>query len=548
MRASAPQGGAAKQPRPRTPRMVRKASGAAPKFIGPLPQRSSMKGNAMPENVNWQTISNMKTPSQELVIAEHPAAYVTCLTCPAKATCRVPDSFGEPSSLWTSTVIIEPTVNFSGTPDDGKFAAAFQVNVGQEDFVTSYQNLVVNSTGGWPVDLTAAASFLRYGDGGSYLPQDQYVDELFSPTIGYFDASGNASSVAGASVFGTVLTQAAVPPSTYNVIMTTAGLVNTFTGFEAGQYSINIFALYTAATEAAGAFTVAPVGNAIIVNPIGQTVNDPATGNVLAVWDQFTVTVYSSTDGFTVTNDGAFGPLNGEIIIVPSIDQSSKIPLLGGFVSKFRPVAMSVLCTNQYADAYSGGTISCSLLPGTYVNSNFCDNAPTMGTISNVQGNFTDSSTLGRQDPNVTYNGKEKDGCYCWWRPYDTSDTLFYTPSDQNEHIYPVIFLAGTLIPATAQAAGTNLKACRITVTRVYEFITASPLFHPSKYIGDEHMLAEALLWASQQPASMANFQHVKFVKDVGAFLKNLISKGATFYNSNKSWINPLALAAASAF
>lgn len=187
--------------------------------------------------------------------------------------------------------------------------------------------------------------------------------------------------------------------------------------------------------------------------------------------------------------------------------------LEAGKVGNRRCVAISMLATNMAAPLVSGGEGVGGRVPASVLSS--ADPAQIMSAI--------------KQLPEEKYwrSANIKDGGYFWWLPDDLSS---YEPIADDTDLSPqnVLVYAGKM----SDPGG----LVRIQITFIYEFYSPVQLF--SREYGPTYTPYVQALWKelTERPAASANAGHAALI--AGAL--SLINVLSTFYNQNKTWLQPV--------
>jgi hypothetical protein len=464
----------------------------------------------------------------------NPGEYIETLMCPQARQCRVPDGNASPTFLVKSVMIIEPPCNWTGSIDDGKFSGAFQAIPGNSQQAIYYQNMIVNSAGGWPTDFTQKASFcLDDGNLNRYFPQDQYASLLFEPDLGVCALLGAGG---GNTILGSAPAFNAANSFVVTVTPNLATNTNAITGLQPGTYLFtSIIGWSTASAVTTGNESDwTPIGGAVL-DDMSYTVTLYLAGTVAVEFYQALVTVYSTTDGILITDVAAKVPMYSYVSFAPSVDYLAPAALTGGLTALIRPVAMSVLATCMASELTNGGEISIAVVPGDVIESHYAiQTAQANGSYNNVSYAAADP-LAGLSD---SYNGKLKDGAYAFWVPSGVADLEFRTPSEANDHYYPVIICSG-VNSQTPAPTGNTAKPIRFIVTRVFEIQSEIPVWGLQADLGKAGHVEEALSFLAQTKHCMANAEHVNFLAKMREQLRQFLTQAAQFYSSNSSWINP---------
>lgn len=217
------------------------------------------------------------------------------------------------------------------------------------------------------------------------------------------------------------------------------------------------------------------------------------------------------------------------ITISPADFASSQVFSGAGVIQNIRPVAMATLVTYMGTLLNNGGEIAIGYFPCESATSNFYQ------TNSGGVGQLQLYENLRKCDR--IYDGPISDGAYCIWAPFTSDDYTLRTVSSMNAHDYPVIICSGVFSPDTAVASPQLVM--RVMTYVVYEFTTMYTMFETLPLVGSQAMLDAAFAVIKSQKFACQNKDHL-------AWIKNLLGAASRFYQSNKQFINPLLMAAAS--
>jgi len=216
------------------------------------------------------------------------------------------------------------------------------------------------------------------------------------------------------------------------------------------------------------------------------------------------------------------------------------LPLNEGLTLSYRPVAMSVLVTSELNELNDGGMVAIALLEkGAFANY-ITSEIPS----GNKQFQYYEGLSQVNPDGGNTYDGKLRDGAYCYWSPEGPTDFEFHDPATQNGSDLPVIAFAGSVIPNAPGVAGSSILVARLQVVRVFEILTESNLLDTEICFGSQKTIDDALRTIQLLPHAMQNKEHIPFFNRVRAMLASLFKGSVSFVNNNRDWLVPLGNAA----
>lgn len=190
---------------------------------------------------------------------------------------------------------------------------------------------------------------------------------------------------------------------------------------------------------------------------------------------------------------------------------------INGVVTQIRPVAMSVWFQCSKPELDNGGSIACGLLPA---GSTYGQIIPVDWAIGASAGNFTGYGPLQNwenlaQVPG-TYQGKLKDGCYCWWTPQRISDLQMNSLAECDMEDYPTIMVAGQWAPnagETVNAASALIG--RLRIVTLYEYTGQQQIITQAYQGCSIGFLERTKMLLHGQPTAMANGTHLAWIKKI---------------------------------
>jgi hypothetical protein len=446
--------------------------------------------------------------------------YVNTLVDPKVHMSRIPDGESRKTALIRSTLEVPIYANFSGAPDDGRFAAVAQPVLGKDGASPNTFKLALAKPGFSPntTNWESPASYEQVVSGIN-VRQDRYLSQLTGTTSFFYGARDGVGSTALLPFGPTPL----IDPKNYgsNLSLTTNG-TNTFLTGGAGVYSVTLFfqlsdILYTLSGKAVANLTAEDT-NTSDTGPSSITLMVNATGN------------------WTMQISGSFDPGFAHLVVSPAVTIDDAPWENDGAVAEIRPVAMSALFSSTLSDLTNGGIVSAAYLPSSTCAANWFTNATGNG-VGQLQS-WESLSPLG-------YNGRLRDGSYCYWSPEDLQDQIFRTPEASNSVPYPCLALAGQMFPGTSVTG--DVLVGRLELVTIYEFTTNVPLWEQVRYVGSQALIDAANRMLCDHPHSMANETHREFILRVlRAVGRGAVSAGKFIYN-NRDVIVPLLGKAAAA-
>jgi len=454
--------------------------------------------------------------------------YCMCLINPKISMCRVPDSFKKCTALVRSVQVFNLQCNFNASADSGRFAALFQPIIGDEIQLSHAQNLIVSGANQFPTDFTQVASYQTTQQGISQLT-DQFFADLILPPMGIitWEGPGGGSGLIGPNP----VLQA---DATYSLAASTSttGTADYFF-LPVGTYFCTIGVSYGGTGVANTNFYTAVALNTATVTLVTDQNGESTAGIFYGQTSTYIVTVGGPRSGLQLNNNsGTTGIADNSITFVTAYVPGYNTVLTTGNVSTIRPVAMSVLSSSILSILEEGGTVNCGVVPG-----NTIDDKWLVQSFPNDLNCIAKNENLGKLVG--VYNGVEKKGCYAWWAPVDDGDITLFDVNTHNDHDYSAIVIAGKC-PTPANVTGA-VDIMRVEVVRVFEFETNSLLYESDRSVGSQAAIDQVFQCLQNQPQSMANGDHLAFIKKMAQYVMTMAKRGMGFYGENKNWINPMA-------
>lgn len=456
--------------------------------------------------------------------------YLQCLADNEHVKCRVPDAAPRKTFVFNSVSSLQIPIIMNTAGSEGRFAAAFMPQMGDDSQPTNYQAAIANvPTEQWnDTDWSAAASYLAEING-----RDPRIDInsgfLTAATPVTFNQTASVTNpalsqnTAGVANFlsPTAATQAdvnstgnwifssrdntvVVPAGTW-ILATTAG----FTAATAGTYQLNS---NSEGVTAFNTLNTSPLVDVINVRRTTSTVAAAGSGTLTLIEELSSPSSFSYTPMITVggapAGAASLTTINSQTTITPASAEGFSIPSNNGVIQLIRPVAQTVLFTYMGPSLTDGGRISANYVTKeTMVDNFFTQNAGNQGNYQNVEN-------LACSDG--AWDGPLKDGAYVWWSPFDPSDWEFQTISSMNANQWPGLVVSGTFTPTgTAAVTGTVTAAVRCRLITTFEATTTSTAFDTQVVSGSQNEMDCAFKALGQQPHAMPNGKHKSWISSV---------------------------------
>jgi hypothetical protein len=475
--------------------------------------------------------------------------YAMHLVDPANTNaCGVPTQMNgmAPTATVDSTMSFDVSVNTlanpppSGSVDDvGRFGFVVQPTFGDSSDPLDYKVALVDTSAGWPADLSLPTSYVRNSGSTSLTVDPQSRVMLQAPAM-YYKGNGTSNVLTFGPLGDPALYNTSGPTDDpWNDKFGAAPVVQIGANSDSvtlppGQYQIAITVDYPNANNTSSSSIVCSLvsGTASISTEAqGSISGDDSTYNVVFVvsvykadatfrlaWNNFPNTVWIAAI-FITTSWARPDQLN-----TPA---TSGYPLDGGPVRKYVPVAMSVLATFIGNEITTSGDIGCCQATGTVCETDVFTNVPRVQA-----GNPLKIESL-RSFP-IHYDGKLKDGVYQIWTPESMNDMNLMTPTEARDYSFPCLIVSGK---ATGQLATASLPVLRVLIYTTYQFTSDVKCFDMRLHTGSVDLAERALRLALTFPRSSPNGPHWDniraFARKVGAGLL----KGAKFVADNQAAI-----------
>lgn len=451
--------------------------------------------------------------------------YLGCLAQPKHQMARVPDSFGQGTALARSIQIIDLDVTINpADPNTGRFSILTQPTLGDPSLVHNYKTAMVKTSIPWPTDWNpiVASSIYEGVVAGQDIRVDPYKYQLTGGPPFYFSATNDAAA-APALPFGNV---PVLSPLNYGQNIAYANLGGSAFQVPPGQYSVTLIS--------ADVLTVWSLSFVGTPSSTVALVTDNGAGSVTYVISNFSQT----TTFFTVTATVTHVPPNSQtIIIIPTSTPSLLSTANYGAVAQIRPVACSILVTYANAEIFDAGMIAAAWVPAMACVQSFFND-----TADRSPGQLQNWESLA-QLPGA-YNGRLKDGAYCWWAPRSVDDIDFKSPDANINFDYPCLIVSGRFNPPSVPAGVLNVA--RIEIVNVWEFQTTTILWEEEVLCGNQAMIDMALKIINEAQHSGPNQAHLAFFKGILEAAKRGVKFLGKFAWENRALLVPLAIKAAS--
>jgi hypothetical protein len=496
-----------------------------------------------------------KTPTKD---------YIKSLVNPSQNMSRIPDAFDRPTGIFRSISSFDVPLTIDSFTN-GKFSFCLQPILGDRSQPSSYQCAVANgaaisanSTKWSQVNWANSANYMGFDGIGTDPRVDVNGALMTANTPSYYENVFNVATSTDLSSANLISnsglgTLSPTTSATYNLNST--GFVNPqFSSAANNNGSILLpFGDYSIVVAAKFLSSVLPVGGIYCIGTDQASsapgyvnivnVNQPATlytainVNVEAVatfevvsspgHQIFTPVLTSVQSGVTPEAPAANITVNTTTLdVVPTNFLTTSNYSDGGIIEEIRPVSQAVLVTYMGTTLNNGGEIAISYCPAKLLTNNF------FSCTTNGLGQLQEFSNLRRVD--CAYDGPLRDGAYCFWAPYDVSDTKLMSPNAMNNYDYPGIICSGQFTPDATVNAPT--AAIRVMVYTNYEFVTKYTMFELETNPGSTSAFEAALIPLKNKSFASANKTHLQRIREI-------LKTAGQFYRDNSSWINPGAMA-----
>lgn len=487
-------------------------------------------------------------------------AYLKTLVDPANYKARIPDSYARSTSVLRSVNSFSVPIS-QDQYNVGRFSFCCQPIFGNVSTPTQFQNAVV-SAAQITANATTWGETASWGDSDTYISfsesdgmgSDPRVDtnspfltslppSFWGVTFGTSVADLNSKTL----VSGVAANQTVAPDSTSPVIhflspASFPGVSGGIIVLPFGDWNISLICkfqcsgtgeAYEAINFQSCASEVSYIGITQQQTPVaaaGTTYLAACTAQVASSPGKNSVSFCLANTQAGLANAVASTVVNqvsaSYITITPANFTSSSVYSDAGVIQEVRPVAMAVLVTYMGTLLNNGGEIAINLLPNSSIQNRFFQ------TNNSGGGQLQFYENLRKTDS--CYDGKIKDGAYCIWCPFDSTDSKMVDVATLNSGTYPAIVCSGIFAPdSTVNTAQPTLRVMTYTV---WEFVTTYTMFETQKCVGSQAMVDAAQNCVKLAPFGTANGKHL-------AYIKNLISKGAKWIGDNRSWLVPAATA-----
>jgi hypothetical protein len=430
--------------------------------------------------------------------------YAASLLSPGQFESRYPDSFTDQTQLVRMPMEFSVPINLiAGDPDSGRFSFLVQPHLGSTSDPSMYKAAIVDtSVTPWAdLDFTAPGAYLSLTQG-----RDPRLDTIFSvltqPNLGC--ATLNATNAGTTFPFDTFVYVA----PTYGITIQDGLGDDGDIMFAQGIYRVTFIGQDATGNE----WNVLALGGAVI-----SELATHATGNLTVL--SFALTIGGNGMGLNITSNGIVW-ISAQLLLTQMFFTTNNdgspvaIPLNGGIVNTYRPVALSVLATYTGSYLINGGNLVAGLIPGQSANQNYFTTNPakSLGQLQNFE-NLA-------QVKGVLRTTKMANGAYIYYRPEKPTDTFLFTPLEASEHEYPTIVVSGTYVPGTNDISDGPQNVLKVVVTTVYEMITPSFLWEQDSLCGSQAIIDLVNAEFRDLPTSMENPAHLSFIRNALAKIR----------------------------
>lgn len=447
--------------------------------------------------------------------------YAATLTNPKEYMSRIPDSDTRRTALARSTYDFPILANFSGNPDDGRFAVVAKPTLGKDttdpnNFKIALAKVPFDTTTSFQTQWTDPTVYSQVVSGFN-IRQDRYIQQLVGvPTFFFGVRDGGATT--GAAPFGAAPVLDQFNYGNALQFDVDAGGVNPKLVGGPGVYVISIF--FENAVISPNLSVISGQTTLYTTNEYNNTAAPAAAVFILDAGGDWSLTIQGGggvdpiSSWMTVTSGSANG--------VPPWENA-------GAVTSIRPVAMSMLFTSTQSALLNGGMVAGGYLPSGTCASNWFSTA-----TSNGVGQLQDWENL-----EVVGDGfKLAEGCYVWWSPEDIGNNIFVSPEESNSKSYPCLAISGqaNVNPGTT---GT-LQIGRLEVVTIYEYTTNIMLYEQIRYIGSQAVLDATFRLLADQVHIMPNETHKEWILRVLKRIGSAALNTGKFLYDNRAVIGPL--------
>lgn len=435
--------------------------------------------------------------------------YSQCLLAPTQFMCRYPDSWSDNSQLLRMVMEFSVPITLNTLdPDSGRMSFLVSPSLGSTADPTQYKVAVVKTSVDTLWSELDFSSPLAYQDviEGRDVRVDTFFQILTQPSLGCLTIDGTGAGLtAPFATFdvvapsynlivtqGTTLGSLVLPQGIFRVTLAaSAPAPDNFTLLAYGGSSVDNLSQHVA-----GDLTFISVTCAVSTNQSGVTILCSGT-------DWGTAELFITTTFFTVNTD----------------NDSAPIPLEGGVLNTYRPVAMSCLASYTGPSLTDGGNFVAALLPGSASAQNYFTSNPgkSLGQLQNWE-NLA-------QIPGALKDSKMKDGAYCYWKPEKISDSIFYTATQASTFAYPTMCFSGTFVPGSDVPDGQQ-NVLKVVVATVYEQLSTSQLWEEDSLVGSQATIDFVNKILAGEPTSMENPAHKNFISRMIAKVKQGVGWG----------------------
>ncbi len=440
---------------------------------------------------------------------------------------------GPPTALCRIRQVFELTTS-TDTTHLGRFAALFRPILGEPIIVPTgsaaidtYPNYIVVAGSAYPT--TSWTTSTNYDTGVNTGSNTTIIDDayLLAGPISSFCTVTGGGTMNGAQPFGDTPVLGSQRPPSFDPTVTAAGSWSQFV-LPIGQWQVmfNITGTglsgldKTDSTASVTVFQTDAVGTTRLSAVYTVTVDDEA--EFLAIKCTAT-TVTASTMRIVDAAQNKVGP--------------------SGAVQTIRPLGMQVLATYIGPMLEAGGNITAALLPQDAVQNYVLSNGP----VAAPGHPFFWENAARMNLPRRVYSGPLRDGAYCYWVPDDVSNRDLQTPTDSSVADLPSIVISGQYTESGGNSGNVNIV--RVTVDRMFEFTTASQIFHTAEPYVSYQDYVEAQEFITELPKAFPNDAHDEFFDglnkwfdDSYSFMHKQVPKWTNLAHTVKSAIGGLMI------
>jgi len=463
------------------------------------------------------------------VLPANPEAYCRMIINPGGGIySRYPNGDNIATAMVHSEEVFNVSVHFStpGDPDDGRFSIFVQPIIGGTDVLEHWQNLVVNSSAGWPNTNFANPANYVPEIGNRNLQLDPFFAPLTQPPLGHISFNGPGGT---ASFFGGPAAVELNDSFGLPITVTAVGTTDYFQ-LSVGTYLIMLDVSYPGPAAALLTMTF-PNGSHVIQNQ-RATPAFPATLN-----EAYTIlieVVDSIGQVFALTNNSGFtGQTVDMITIVRAYGYEFTTLIDNGLFQNGAPLAMSCLATCIQPQMFAGGNVAACHVPRGTIDKFYLNDNVTMD-----YGQYQNFGNLAMATGN--FNGPFDNGAYAIWAPAGVQDVELRTASEMNKFDYGGIIISGQLNPGTTTSVAGDYAAIRVELHRIWMFQTDSQFLLSEEQDGSQATVDFIKSCIRGVPHAMENKVHLEHIKEIIRKIRTMGGRAYQFYTNNKSIIDPV--------